>query len=523
MKKILSLLLLTMLCAPAVIGKNIQRFTVYPSEISKGFNPSYLEIDSVIISGRINDDDFSVLNYMTVFGRLSGIDLSDVNLLTSFTCFIKIPDMAFYGYGPLVNASNSDNDSSNHEDVRSKLEYITLPSYVDEIGSKAFSVSNLKSITIPRGIKYIAPDAFEFCDSLRTIRIKEPFPPKIDSCNALFSSMNAVKILVPVGSKQYYADAEGWSLLSPDRILEEDSLFVIKTIDLNEEDLSSALSSSDHVDSLVISGEMTSSNCDILHAIYRDNKITGIDFSGCRFESDTIPAWFLSLRFSEINTQVVNSSLMYVTLPENIKCIGKNAFFRTHLQSIVLPDSLRILSDAAFRNNYFLHSSVVIPDGVTKIGEAAFSGCDLIQEIRIPSSVETMGLQSLDVSRTYIGKFKHDFYVDRLTPPTCIGDPFDQHSCNDLMTLYVPVGAKQNYLDAPYFKDFWRIIETPELTGGATAIDGVESGVTELGNGYADGVYTLDGKRIADTMTDGMAKGLYVVKRGAVISKVAVR
>ena len=128
--------------------------------------------------------DFSVLNYMTVFRRLSGIDLSDVNLLTSFTCFIKIPDMAFYGYGPLVNASNSDNDSSNHEDVRSKLEYITLPSYVDEIGSKAFSVSNLKSITIPRGIKYIAPDAFEFCDSLRTIRIKEPFPPKIDSWNA---------------------------------------------------------------------------------------------------------------------------------------------------------------------------------------------------------------------------------------------------------------------------------------------------------------------------------------------------
>ena len=125
MKRILSLLLLTMLCAPAVIGKNIQRFTVYPSEISKGFNPSYLEIDSVIISGRINEDDFSVLNYMTVFGRLSGIDLSDVNLLTSFTCFIKIPDMAFYGYGPLVNASNSDNDSSNHEDVRSKLEYIT--------------------------------------------------------------------------------------------------------------------------------------------------------------------------------------------------------------------------------------------------------------------------------------------------------------------------------------------------------------------------------------------------------------
>ena len=87
----------------------------------------------------------------------------------------------------------------------------------------------------------------------------------------------------------------------------------------------------------------------------------------------------------------------------------------------------------------------------------------------------------------------------------------------------MPVGAKQNYLDAPYFKDCYSIIETPELTGGPTAIDGVESGVTECGNGYADGVYTLDGKRIADTMTDGMAKGLYVVKRGAVISKVAVR
>ena len=87
----------------------------------------------------------------------------------------------------------------------------------------------------------------------------------------------------------------------------------------------------------------------------------------------------------------------------------------------------------------------------------------------------------------------------------------------------MPVGAKRNYMLDDYFKYFGSIIETSELTGGPTAIDGVESGVTERDNGYADGVYTLDGKRIADTMTDGMAKGLYVVKRGASISKVAIR
>ena len=121
-----------------------------------------------------------------------------------------------------------------------------------------------------------------------------------------------------------------------------------------------------------------------------------------------------------------------------------------------------------------------------------------------------------------INSFKRDIYIDRMTPPLA-DNPFAGFNSEELCTLYVPVGAKQNYLDAPYFKDFYSIIETSELTGGPTAIDGVESGVTERDNGYADGVYTLDGKRIADTMTDGMAKGLYVVKRGAVISKVAVR
>jgi len=58
--------------------------------------------------------------------------------------------------------------------------------------------------------------------------------------------------------------------------------------------------------------------------------------------------------------------------------------------SIVIPDCVKSIGNAAFQNCTAL-VSVVIPDSVTSIGTSAFSGCSALTSIVIPDSVTSIG------------------------------------------------------------------------------------------------------------------------------------
>jgi uncharacterized protein YjdB len=68
--------------------------------------------------------------------------------------------------------------------------------------------------------------------------------------------------------------------------------------------------------------------------------------------------------------------------------IGPNAFANcTHLKSVYLPTTLKIINDYAFWNCQRLNN-VTIPDKVTYIGTRAFYGCVALQNIVIPDLVK---------------------------------------------------------------------------------------------------------------------------------------
>jgi hypothetical protein len=79
------------------------------------------------------------------------------------------------------------------------------------------------------------------------------------------------------------------------------------------------------------------------------------------------------------------------TIPEGVTSIGDSAFSDcTSLASITLPDSVTSIGNDAFSGCTNL-SSITLPKGVTSIGYSAFFNCEKLASIIIPESVMSIG------------------------------------------------------------------------------------------------------------------------------------
>ena len=79
------------------------------------------------------------------------------------------------------------------------------------------------------------------------------------------------------------------------------------------------------------------------------------------------------------------------SVKEGTKIICDEAFsYCDSLSEIVIPSSVTSIGDSAFEYCKSL-KSLVIPDGVTSIGEFAFSSCESLTDIFLPDSVTSIG------------------------------------------------------------------------------------------------------------------------------------
>ena len=80
-----------------------------------------------------------------------------------------------------------------------------------------------------------------------------------------------------------------------------------------------------------------------------------------------------------------------VIIGEGVTCIGENAFSdRFALNSIKIPNSVTSIGKEAFADCWSL-TSVTIPDSVTSIGSSAFWNCSGLTSVTIPNSVTSIG------------------------------------------------------------------------------------------------------------------------------------
>ena len=90
------------------------------------------------------------------------------------------------------------------------------------------------------------------------------------------------------------------------------------------------------------------------------------------------------------NAFVNCTKLTGITFPETLKYISMQAFWKSGLKSVALPDSLQRVSDRAFADCKKL-SNVTFGNGLKRIGDYMFMNCPSLTSVKIPDNIESIG------------------------------------------------------------------------------------------------------------------------------------
>ena len=87
---------------------------------------------------------------------------------------------------------------------------------------------------------------------------------------------------------------------------------------------------------------------------------------------------------------IQDESLMSVVIPEGVTDIGEVAFFGcTNLKSVVFPESLKIIREEAFGETAL--EEAILPPGLELIEEKAFFSCEALRKIEVPGEDTVVG------------------------------------------------------------------------------------------------------------------------------------
>lgn len=84
-----------------------------------------------------------------------------------------------------------------------------------------------------------------------------------------------------------------------------------------------------------------------------------------------------------------SSSYKVVTIPDDIKIIGKGAIQRIDIQKLIINDNVEILEPYAL-SNYHLEQ-IQLPNSITEIPNGVFSHCCRLERIELPEDVKAIG------------------------------------------------------------------------------------------------------------------------------------
>ena len=94
---------------------------------------------------------------------------------------------------------------------------------------------------------------------------------------------------------------------------------------------------------------------------------------------------------TSLSSLVISDSVAGIVIPDGVTSIGDYAFVGCiFVTRFVIPNSVTSIGDHAFEDCFSL-TSIVIPDGVTSIGNEAFWGCTSLSSLVIPDGVTSIG------------------------------------------------------------------------------------------------------------------------------------
>ena len=220
--------------------------------------------------------------------------------------------------------------------------------------------------------------------------------------------------------------------------------------------------------------------------------------------------------------------LTSVTIPESVKEIGEFAFRECGSLTYAEFASIEALCGISFADNYAnplsgAHklyidgkevTSVTIPESVKEIKNYTFVGCSLTS-ITIPDGVTSIGSLAFSdcsslTSITYLAKEPieagTDYWGNLIK--------FFDSTTYETATLYMSEAGKEAAKDIEPWKNFKNIkVYVP------ASIDEV---IADFNEDAPYEVFNLNGVKVAES-TDNLPAGIYIVRQGNVVKKIAVK
>ena len=360
----------------------------------------------------------------------------------------------------------------------SSLTSVTIPNSVTSIEESAFfGCSSLTSVTIPNSVTSIGMYAFGECTGLTSIESLAEVPPTL-GIDAFCNVPKNIPVYVSCGSVSAYQSAGCWKAFTNIQgPLAEHSIAVdvndrimgTAKVDYNTYCIGAQISATanygyhfvrwsdgntDNPRTLVLTQDTTftaefaqtySGQCgDNLYWSYKNSSLT---ISGFGDMYNTCP-WGL-----------FENEIQSVVLPKGITHIGNEAFSNcTGLSEITIPNTVTSIGNYTFYGCSGL-TSITIPNSVTSIGYSAFADCSSLTYVSLSQNVATIeestfsdceklgtvilgsGLKEVEYYAFKGCKKLYDIYCYSPEPPTAVESSFTNYNVN----LYIPCESLRDY------------------------------------------------------------------------------
>lgn len=85
-------------------------------------------------------------------------------------------------------------------------------------------------------------------------------------------------------------------------------------------------------------------------------------------------------------------NLKHIDLPEGLEYLGKYCFSGTGLESLRIPDSVKVIPAGCFSDSKFLNT-IVLGNNTRELGYSAFRGCTNLNQLSLPETVKTISAE----------------------------------------------------------------------------------------------------------------------------------
>ena len=335
-------------------------------------------------------------NSVASIGEMAFAYNDGITSITIPSSVTSIGDGAFQGCAGLTSITIPNSVTYLSGFSGTGLTSITIPSSVTSIGNGAFAYTGLTSITIPSNVTSIGDEAFQSCAGLTSITIPSNVTSIGDKAFAYCTNLTSVICLreIPptIGSKTFVAecawDGEDckttmlWSYL----FVPEATIGTYNSAD-GWKDFHFIRDTSKVTEYVQMWGWYTDGVPTTIWAMLsKDGTLT---VSGAGNMDDKGNPYYYWRGASGLHD--FKNSITSIVIGDGVTSIGNHAFSSyTNPTSVTIPNSVTSIGDGSFGGCTGL-TSVTIPNSVISIGERAFSSCTNLTSVTIGNSVTSIG------------------------------------------------------------------------------------------------------------------------------------